>query len=191
MADEKTVQTPAGTILPLVNLKGKQYLMVAYRMQWLNEIYKKFDIKTEYLLLTDDQTICKSTVTLMDDSGVVVKSAQATKRETKKDFPDHTEKAETAAIGRALAMMGFGTQFALSDLDEGQRLADSPLAPAPKAEAKPAEKSPVVNNPAPAKTGFTKKTTAVVKPTVVTNSKPVEAPKPAVQQLAADADAWQ
>ena len=51
----------------------------------------------------------------------------STKRETKKDFSDHTEKAETSAVGRALAMLGYGTQFAISDLDEGDRIVDSPV----------------------------------------------------------------
>ena len=37
----KTVQTPKGTVLPLTNLKGKDYLMVAYRIQWFNEIEKE------------------------------------------------------------------------------------------------------------------------------------------------------
>ncbi len=123
----KTVKTPAGTELPLVNLKGKDYLMVGHRLQWFNEIEKNFDISTEFLLVTDEQTICKAHVVVKDIEGNVLRQAQATKRETKKDFPDHTEKAETSAIGRALAILGYGTQFALSDLDEGQRLADSPV----------------------------------------------------------------
>lgn len=123
----KTVKTPLGTELPLVNLKGKDYLMVGHRLQWFNEVEKNFDISTEFILVTDEQTICKAHVIVRDDKGTVIRQAQATKRETKKDFPDHTEKAETSAIGRALAMLGYGTQFALSDLEEGQRLADSPV----------------------------------------------------------------
>lgn len=123
----KTLQTPNGTILPLTNLKGKDYLMVAYRIQWMNEVTPNFEISTEFPLVNDEQTIARAKVVLMDKDGKVVKSATATKRETKKDFSDHTEKAETAAIGRALAILGFGTQFAVADLDEGNRLADSPL----------------------------------------------------------------
>lgn len=123
----KTVKTPLGTELPLVNLKGKDYLMVGHRLQWFNEIEKNFDISTEFLLVTDEQTICKAHVVVRDTEGKIIRQAQATKRETKKDFPDHTEKAETSAIGRALAMLGYGTQFALSDLSEGERLADSPV----------------------------------------------------------------
>jgi len=123
----KTVNTPKGTALPLVNLKGKDYLMVGHRLQWFNEIETNFRIETDFLLVTDEQTVARAVVTVFDKEGKEIKRASATKRETKKDFPDHTEKAETSAVGRALAMLGYGTQFALSDLDEGDRLADSPV----------------------------------------------------------------
>jgi hypothetical protein len=124
----KTVKTPKGTELPLMNLKGKDYLMVAYRLQWLVEEEKNFRIESHFHQITDEQTVCTALVSLLNEKGEVVKSATGTKRETKKDFPDHTEKAETGAVGRALAMLGYGTQFAISDLDEGTRLADAPLA---------------------------------------------------------------
>jgi len=123
----KSVVTEKGTVLPLVSLKGKDYLMVAYRLQWLSEKYPSYDISTELLLVTDEQTIAKSTITIYDENGKVIRRAQATKRETKKDFSDHTEKAETASAGRALAMLGLGTQHAISDLDEGDRIVDAPL----------------------------------------------------------------
>lgn len=126
------VVTEKGTTLPLLNLKGKKYLMVAYRLQWLSEKYENYTIDTEFPILSDEQTVAKATVTLFDKEGKVIRRAMATKRETKKDFPDHAEKAETAAIGRALSMLGLGTQHAISDLDEGNRLADSPLDSTPK-----------------------------------------------------------
>lgn len=122
------VKTEKGTELPLLNLKGKMYLMVAYRLQWLAEKYEHYTIETEFPILTDEQTVAKTKVKLLDKDGRVIREATAIKRETKKDFSDHTEKAETAAIGRALSMLGLGTQHALSDLDEGERLADSPIA---------------------------------------------------------------
>lgn len=123
----KIVNTPKGTALPLANLKGRDYLMVAHRLQWFNEVETNFRIETDFLLVTDEQTVARAVVTVFDKEGKEIKRASATKRETKKDFPDHTEKAETSAVGRALAMLGYGTQFALSDLDEGDRLADSPV----------------------------------------------------------------
>jgi hypothetical protein len=39
-------------------------------------------------------------------------------------------KAETKAVGRALAMLGYGTQFA-PEMDEGERIVDSPVAKPP------------------------------------------------------------
>ena len=123
----KTVTTPKGTALPLANLKGKDYLLVAHRLQWFNETETNFRIETEFLLVNDDQTVARAVVTVFDKEGKEIKRASATKRETKKDFSDHTEKAETSAVGRALAMLGYGTQFAISDLDEGDRIVDSPV----------------------------------------------------------------
>ena len=122
-----TVKTEKGTELPLLSLKGKMYLMVAYRLQWLSEKYDNYTISTHFPVLNDDQTVATTCVKILDKDGKVLREATATKRETKKDFPDHTEKAETAAIGRALSMLGLGTQHALSDLDEGERIVDSPL----------------------------------------------------------------
>ena len=65
--------------------------------------------------------------------------AQGTKSETAAGFQDHLEKSETGAIGRALALCGFGTQFA-PEFDEGDRLADSPL-PAKQTQSAPAPRS--------------------------------------------------
>ena len=52
--------------------------------------------------------------------------ATARKKETEIGFPDYIEKAETGAIGRALAMCGYGTLQA-PEFDEGERIADSPI----------------------------------------------------------------
>lgn len=147
----KTVKSPKGNDLPLTNLKGKDYLMVAYRIQWLNEdpSVASFKIDTDFLLLNEDQTIARAQITLYDKDGKFLRSATSTKRETKKDFPDHTEKAETSAVGRCLAMLGYGTQFAVADLDEGDRLADSPL-------AKPSPVAVVADAPVARKSSFRK-----------------------------------
>lgn len=146
----KTAVTSKGTALPLLNLKGKEYLQVAHRLQWLNEDCPRFNINTEYILLTEEQTIVRATVQLFDQNGTLVKSTSATKRETKKDFSDHTEKAETAAIGRALAILGFGTQMALSDLDEGDRIVDSPVADVKQPSTKQAPTAAVLEKKTPA-----------------------------------------
>lgn len=138
--------TPKGTEIELLKLKGKDYMLVAHRLLWFNEEVTNYDINSEFLLLTDEQTICRVCVTIKDENGNVVKSATATKRETKRDFSDHTEKAESSALGRALSMLSYGTAQALADFDEGDRLADSPLKPKEEV-AKPAKKKEVVDKP--------------------------------------------
>lgn len=122
----KSVTTPKGTILPLISLKGKDYLQVMHRLQWFNETTESFDIQTTIVKADKDESVVTSKVTIYNSEGKVVKSASATKREDSKGFGDHLEKAETGSIGRALALLGFGTQFAVADLDEGSRIVDSP-----------------------------------------------------------------
>jgi hypothetical protein len=53
--------------------------------------------------------------------------ATATGSESAMDFGDYIEKAETKSVGRALAMLGYGTQFA-PEFAEGERIVDAPVA---------------------------------------------------------------
>lgn len=141
MAVRNNFTTKKGTELPLMNLKGKEYLMVAHRLVWLTEEAESYEISTEFPIMLPDLAVAKTTLTIFDKDGKVLKKTQATKRETQKDFPDFVEKAETGSLGRALAMAGFGTQFSVQDLDEGDRLADTPLEPKQsKAEQTEAQK---------------------------------------------------
>lgn len=115
-----TFKTEKGTTLPLLNLQGKDYLAVAHRIQWFREEKPSWGIETELDVVAD---ACVARAWIKDESGRIM--AMAHKREDKQGFSDYIEKSETGAIGRALALVGYGTQFT-SDLDEGQRLADAP-----------------------------------------------------------------
>ncbi|MGZ3694116.1 MAG: hypothetical protein ACXWQO_07940 [Bdellovibrionota bacterium] len=128
----KTFKTPKGTELPLLNLRGKDYLEVKYRLVWFREEKPSWAIKTEAVKLLEDESVFKATV--LDDMGRIV--SESHKREDSKGFPDHMEKAETGAIGRALALLGYGTQFA-PELEEGERIVDSPVASRPALKEAP------------------------------------------------------
>jgi len=117
----KVLTTKKGTELPLINLKGKDYLQVMYRLVWLREEKPLWSIETEFIKLEETFAICKATV--KSDNGTIISTSH--KREDKIHFPDFIEKAETGSIGRALALVGYGTQFE-PDLDEGERIVDSP-----------------------------------------------------------------
>lgn len=107
----------------MMKLKGKDYLQVAWRLVWFREDHPDWSINAECLEHDADHAIFKATI--CDDSGIQKSSGHGS--ESKKDFGDFLEKAETKAVGRALAMLGYGTQFAADELDEGERIVDSPI----------------------------------------------------------------
>jgi hypothetical protein len=73
----------------------------------------------------DEYAIFRAEVYVETAKGMNMVSS-AHKKETRGGFDDFIEKAETGAIGRALALAGFGTQFLADELEEGDRLADAP-----------------------------------------------------------------
>ena len=121
-------KTKQGTILPIMNLKGKDYLQVAHRLVWLREERPLWSIETEIVKLEEKFALARATI--RDEAGRVI--ATGHKREDAGHFGDFIEKAETGAVGRALAYCGYGTQFCADELDEGDRIADAPTTPAKK-----------------------------------------------------------
>ena len=107
----------------LMDLKGKQYLQVMWRLVWFRDEKPGWCIDTNMESLSDTHAVFSAKI--MDECGVQKASGYGS--ESLKDFRDFIEKAETKAIGRALAMLGYGTQFA-PELDEGERIVDSPVA---------------------------------------------------------------
>jgi hypothetical protein len=80
-------------------------LPVAARLAWFRKDHPYWSIITKVERLADKAVIMKAVI--KDFAGTVI--ATARKRETEIGFPDYIEKAETGAIGRALAMCGYGT----------------------------------------------------------------------------------
>jgi hypothetical protein len=119
----RSFTTAKGTELPLLNLRGKEYLEVKYRIVWFREDHPTWSIETELVAITDRSATARAAV--RDDQGRVI--ATSHKFENAAGFPDFLEKAETGAIGRALALIGYGTQFCADELDEGERIVDSPV----------------------------------------------------------------
>lgn len=107
----------------LISLKGKQYLPVAGRLVWFREDHPDWSITTEPVMIDTEKgyAIFKAIVTNAEGKAL----GSGTKMETARDFSDFVEKAETGSIGRALAVCGYGTQFA-PELEEGERIVDTP-----------------------------------------------------------------
>jgi len=126
---------------------SKDYLPVQWRLVWFRFACPNGTIRTEMVHLdldreTEEDVFVwnsekrRSEKTTKHANGYVIfraivedgKGGVATGTKTEKaaSFPDFIEKAETGAIGRALAALGYGTQFA-PEMDEQHRIVDSPV----------------------------------------------------------------
>jgi len=108
----------------MMDLKGKQYLQVMWRLVWFREEHPDWSINTTLVAWDKEQQLAVFKAEISDNAGHAVSTGYGS--ESVRDFKDYLEKAETKAVGRALAMLGFGTQFA-PDLDEEERIVDSPV----------------------------------------------------------------
>jgi hypothetical protein len=112
----------------LVKIKTKQgmqdYLKVQHRLVWFRENCPEGIIETEMVHLDTEKQIAVFKAIAHNGNGAL---AMGHGSESARDFMDYIEKAETKAIGRALAALGFGTQFTADELDEGTRIVDSPV----------------------------------------------------------------
>ena len=115
----------------LMDLKGKKYLQVMWRLVWFREDKPLWSIDTHMEQLTENHAVFSAKI--YDENGVQKSAGYGS--ESVKDFKDFIEKAETKAVGRALAMLGYGTQFS-PEMDEGERLVDSPV-PMPQKQTAP------------------------------------------------------
>ena len=105
----------------ITKVQGKDYLTVQWRLVWFRSDHPKGTITTE--VVGDD--LMKATI--LDSDGKVLATGHGSSKKAGVAKSRPFEGAETAAIGRALAHAGYGTQFAGDEFDEGDHLADSPV----------------------------------------------------------------
>ncbi|MFM9106689.1 MAG: hypothetical protein ACKOWF_08320 [Chloroflexota bacterium] len=108
----------------LSKVNGSDYLEVKWRLVWLREQHPDARIETDLVSLDRTMAVFKATVTVPGGG-----TATGWGSEGPDDFRDYIEKAETKALGRALAALGFGTQFC-PDFDFGAangRVVDAPI----------------------------------------------------------------
>jgi hypothetical protein len=125
VAKTTTTTTTPTTALPspapfdpnrfLVNLRGRPYLEVKYRLLWLRSEHPEAVVHTELMAHDRERrwALFRATVTVVarGPDGPVLASATGWGQEDAQGFGDYLEKAETKALGRALAALGYGTQF--------------------------------------------------------------------------------
>lgn len=115
----------------VISIRGNDaYLPVSARMAWLHEATKPglehatgYSIDTEPHVITDSAAVFRATVTIYGEGGDIIRRTTGWGTESASGFALYVEKAETKAVGRALAKAGFGTD----NLDDDV-IADTPRA---------------------------------------------------------------
>jgi hypothetical protein len=108
----------------LTKVGGADYLEVKWRLVWLRQSHPDATIETELVAHDGSNALFRAKVVIPGGG-----SATGWGSEAIDDFREYLEKAETKAIGRALAALGFGTQFC-PDFDFGAtagRVVDAPI----------------------------------------------------------------
>lgn len=112
-----------------MSLQGARYLKVAGRLLLFRECHPQGGIHTELISIDWEKGFAQYKAVILTEKGAILATAYGS--ETQKGFPQGwIEKAETVAVGRALAAAGFGTAFALADFHEqtpSDKLADAPV----------------------------------------------------------------
>lgn len=114
---------------------GADYLKVAQRVLWFREEKPNWPIRTSFLECGEDHTVARAEI--YNDTGILM--ATAHKYSAKGVGPAkayHREAAETGAIGRALGLLGYGTDAVFSDDEDDDFIADSPVEKIEPKEAK-------------------------------------------------------
>lgn len=118
--DRKRLNFEAGRHLSTI--KGQDYLEVKWRLAWLRAEEPDAKLETRMELFDGDRAIFSARAEL--PGGAVGTGFGSC---TAGEFGNFIEKAETKAIGRALASLGFGTQFTEDFSDGPEVLADAPV----------------------------------------------------------------
>ena len=115
----------------LIELSGKAYLKVPGRIEKFREAHPNGVISTE-LISTEPRIIVRASIHGNDGTLIASGYGTAPLQGMSSWKGREIEKAETAAVGRALGFAGYGTLAAFAD-DENDNLADSPITPPPPA----------------------------------------------------------
>jgi len=105
---------------------GADYLKVAQRILWFREEKPDWSIVPSLIQMGEDHTVAQAEI--FNEQGRLM--ARAHKFAAKGHGPAkayHRESAETGAIGRALGLLGYGTDAVFADDESEDFIADSPV----------------------------------------------------------------
>ncbi len=97
----------------MTKIKGQWYLEVKHRIAWLRAEYPNSRISTEVVALSP-RAVIRATIVAIDEQGNEHGTGSGIGSCTPDEFDAYVEKAETKALGRAAASLGYGTQSSSS-----------------------------------------------------------------------------
>lgn len=97
----------------IVNIRGKEYMTVALRVQQFREKHPDWSIVTEIVHRDAEEVVMLATIYNSEARAIASGHAEEKRKASQINSTSALENAETSAIGRALAAAGFGgTEFA-------------------------------------------------------------------------------
>lgn len=136
--------------LTRTNIKGRQYIDVAQRIQGFWELYPQGRIVTEMVADDGKRCVFKAEAYDMAEGGAgLLATGHAYEVNSGRgvNATSYIENCETSAVGRALGMLGIGSTDSIASADEvmnaQQRQAKAAKAPAKPAPASQAQQDPL------------------------------------------------
>lgn len=136
--------------LTRTNIKGRQYIDVAQRIQGFWELYPQGRIVTEMVADDGKRCVFKAEAYDMAEGGAgLLATGHAYEVNSGRgvNATSYIENCETSAVGRALGMLGIGSTDSIASADEvmnaQQRQAQAVKAPAKPAPAPQAQQDPL------------------------------------------------
>lgn len=110
----------ANETIKTTDIKGKEYAEVSQRIKAFRMVYPRGIISTQ--LLSNENGVCVFIAKISDDNGQLLGTGHAYEKEDSSfiNKTSYIENCETSAVGRALAMCGFGIDVSVASAEEVQ-----------------------------------------------------------------------
>jgi hypothetical protein len=97
----------------IVNIRGKEYMTVALRVQNFREAHPNWSIETSIEERTEEVVVMRCAISNEEGFVLATGHAEEFRKSSQINSTSALENAETSAIGRALSALGFGgSEFA-------------------------------------------------------------------------------
>lgn len=104
--------------LPKIDIKGKRYTVVSSRVQAFRRLIPDGSITTDIVSMDDNVVVMRATIS--DETGRVLATGTAFERQDSSfiNKTSYIENCETSAVGRALGMLGIGSDESMCSAEE-------------------------------------------------------------------------